>query len=42
MNKNTKIGTISNNFDTRNIEVIRQLRKSELQPSDFKLDHLDK
>lgn len=42
MNKNTKIGTISNNFDTRNIEVIRQLRKNELQPSDFKLDHSDK
>lgn len=41
INKNTKIGTISSNFDTRNIEVIRQLRKNELKPSDFNLEHLD-
>lgn len=41
LNKNTKIGTISSNFDTRNMEVIKQLRKNELKPSDFNLKHLD-
>lgn len=41
LNKNTKIGTISNNYDTRNIELIKQLRRNELKPSDFNLEHLD-
>lgn len=41
LNKNTKIGTISSNYDTRNIELIKQLRRNELKPSDFNLEHLD-
>lgn len=41
VNKNTRIATVSNNFDTRNIEHIKQLRRKELKESDFKLNHLD-
>lgn len=41
INKNTKFCTISSNFDSRNIELIKQLRRNELKRSDFQLDHLD-
>lgn len=41
VNKSTRIAAISNNFDTRNIEHIKQLRRQELQESDFNLSHLD-
>lgn len=41
VNKNMRVATISSNFDTRNIEHIKQLRRQELKESDFNLDHLD-
>lgn len=41
MNKNMKVGVINNNFDKRDIEHIKQLRREELKETDFNLDHLD-
>ena len=41
INKNTKLGTIKNDFDSRDIELIKELRRKEFKESDFDLKHLD-
>lgn len=40
-NKNTRVGSISKDFDSRDIEAIKKLRRKELKESDFDLSHLD-
>lgn len=40
-NKNTRAGSISQDFDTRDIENIKKLRREELSENDFELSHLD-
>ena len=41
MNKNARIGTVTSDFDSRNIEEIKQCRRQELRESDFHLSHLE-
>lgn len=41
LNKNMKVGHLSSDVETRDLEHIKQLRREELKESDFKLDHLD-
>lgn len=36
-----KIGAVSSNFDTRDIQLIKQLRRNKLKATDFNLAHLD-
>lgn len=41
LNKNTRIATINKDIQIRDMDKIKQLRKEELHPSDFNLEHLD-
>lgn len=41
INKNTRLGSISNDIEIRDIEAIKKLRRQELKPTDFNLEHLN-
>lgn len=41
LNKNTRVGIISTDFQSRDMNEIKNLRRQELKESDFRLDHID-
>lgn len=41
INKHTKVGSLTQDYQTRDMQYIKELRKQELKPTDFNLSHLD-